>query len=1476
MKKRRSIAIACTALVLSCLTVLGTNAQTLTEAGRLLLKYDVNEDGRVTIADVATILDYMANNCGHEERVVKGKAATCFEDGLSDGSVCNLCGETLKMQQVLPKGHTYGEDGICTGCGLSMTAELDEHGFSYTLAPDGTYYILSSVGRNKDAVVTVPESYNGLPVKAVGIGAFYECTYLEEVVLPESVSAIGTAAFYGCTALRQVNLPQGLLYIGYASFKDCKSLESLSIPVGVMDIPDSAFENCSSLDELTLHSFVETVGKRAFYGCDGLSFVKVGVGVRSFGKEAFGGCSALERVEILDVAGWCEVTFESYDANPLYYAKNLYLNGSAISTLEIPDGVTDISAFAFENAENVTALSLPDGMFSIGKSAFSGCTMLKTVRLPYGLYSIGDSAFSFCGSLTRLSLPESLNDVGSYAFYRCGSLKSVYLPLELDVIESYLFAGCSALTRLYLPDETRTIGEGAFSGCTALSDLELPRGLEEIGKEAFYGCVDLAYVSFYDGLLTVGQGAFGGCASIEEVEIETLAGWCAISFASADANPLYYARLLIADGEEVADPIIPRGVKEIGSYAFCAFPLTALELPRGLVRIGDHAFDGCDRLLRVTAEQGLSFVGDEAFARCTALSEISLPKGLTTLGKGAFWGCAALEEVTLQGGLTVLEENTFADCTKLSAVTLPDGVVHIGDKAFYQCGALSQMPLPQALSSIGKKAFYGCAQLSSVTLPDGLTAVGDDAYYGCTGLTEVQITDLLSYCEILFGTIHSNPLYYASALYLGGTKVTVLNIPEGTLFVGDYAFANYTPFKTVTLPVSLTRIGDCAFMNCTAVATVSLYDQVTELGSYAFYGCTALKNLRLSSALTEIGGSAFEGCARITKITLPEKLSAVGSRAFAGCTAAVIPTLPKGLAFVGDGAFGGCQLPDALYIPEGLMVLGEGAFGGCTTISDMYCPFEAEPLGWANDWNGSTADVHFLPYWSMDGGTVVVHTPVTDKGYAATCTENGLTDGAHCADCGAVLVAQQIIPALGGAHQYEDGVCTLCGAKEPCIWTLENGLLTVTGKGAVTASDATAYPWYERRNEITEIVVTGDITEIGAFAFSGCEQVTKITLGEKVTVIGQDAFSYNTSLKELVFLAPVTYVGQGTVYLCTSLEKVTLTGQTKSAFLQIATVYPYNSAYEEVTKWVAEKETVGPVDLVVKGDGWEYLAYEESGSGLTATAPSGWLDKTDSAAWTTGTAPFNGDTFGYACFSAYLRKTFTLENAEDLKELTMQIIYDENPTVYLNGQLLWSAEGYFDSGYVAVNLNDKLSLLKEGENVLCVTFSNVYGGSTFDMALTCSDISIVVDEDGHVVAEDATCQGIASVGLVNDAKNVLDGDANTVCGYGWDASIEQSITVTFKETVLVDSVYLQCKNEGTTTHNDGITRGTYDVYLICGDTQTKINSAPVLARTDVDGGATVTLDAGVEATGIKIVITSWQGSAWACLADVIVSGREIA
>lgn len=296
------------------------------------------------------------------------------------------------------------------------------------------------------------------------------------------------------------------------------------------------------------------------------------------------------------------------------------------------------------------------------------------------------------------------------------------------------------------------------------------------------------------------------------------------------------------------------------------------------------------------------------------------------------------------------------------------------------------------------------------------------------------------------------------------------------------------------------------------------------------------------------------------------------------------------------------------------------------------------------------------------------------------------------------------------------------------------------------------------------------------------------------------------------------------------------------------------------------------IELLAKGAEWEYVVYKESSTGLTTSAPEGWLNKADSAEWTKGNAPFTctlytnasaNTKFPFDYFNAFIRTTFNLDDASKITCLTLNVKYDENPVIYINGQQVWSATGYKDNTYTAISLYGFSDYLKNGENTVCVNFSNINGGAVFDMDLIGETSE--TDADGYLYAQNASSTGFVYYGN-NDPSNVLDGNADTVCGSNWNSAEKQSVTVSYTDTKLIAEIYIQCKNEGIPENNE--IWGTYDLYAILNGIDTKIAS-DVPALPDVKGGQTVKFDKPYKADAIKAVITSWNGSAWACVADLM-------
>ncbi len=262
----------------------------------------------------------------------------------------------------------------------------------------------------------------------------------------------------------------------------------------VTGIGEGAFDFCTSLTSVIIPDGVTSIGERAFSSCTSLASVTIPNSVTSIGERAFSSCTSLTSVYITDIAAWCNISFGGDSANPLYYAKNLYLNGKLVTNLVIPNSVSSIGNYAFSNCTSLTSVTIPDSVTSIGNSAFYKCTSLTSVTIPDSVTSIGSSAFYYCDGLTSITIGNSVTSIGYCTFF-C----------------------CDGLTSITIPDSVTSIGNGAFFWCTNIISVIFGNSVTSIGNSAFLNCESLTSVTIPDSVTSIDQEAFSGCNALKDI-----------------------------------------------------------------------------------------------------------------------------------------------------------------------------------------------------------------------------------------------------------------------------------------------------------------------------------------------------------------------------------------------------------------------------------------------------------------------------------------------------------------------------------------------------------------------------------------------------------------------------------------------------------------------------------------------------------------------------------------------------------------------------------------------------------------------------------------------------------------------------------------------------------------------------------------------------------------------------------------------
>ena len=562
---------------------------------------------------------------------------------------------------------------------------------------------------------------------------YFNNELVTEVIIPDNVTTINTYAFYNYDMLTSVKIPSTVKTINKSAFANCSGLTDLTIKEGILTLDSFVFSNCDALTGVTIPSSIKNIGTNVFEYCDALTKVVFAEGCTTTGVKTFYSCSALKEVVLPTSMNSISTTAFEYcnaltsiivdNENQQYssedgvlFNKNkttliLYPIGKPETSYTIPDGVTTLQKYAFENSI-LKSVVVPTSMSQIYGYAFCECDNFTDIYYK-GTKSQWDAitkddyydeylgeAIIHCGypagdyEYTVISETDRTIRIDKYNLY--DSSTELVIPSVIDgytVIEigPSVFEGRTQFTNIVIPDSVTKIYERAFYNCTGLKKIEIPNSVTEISADAFYGCANLEKVLLNDCIKKIDIAAFNKCSSLNDVYyIGNEAQWNSITI-DADNEPLIsstkhfeYTVDYVSDSGTCGDNL---------TWKFNAFTGTLTISGEGPMY--DYSVPSWNvygsEIENIVICEGVTSIGECAFYNCTTFTNISMADSVTTIGFQAFYNCNGLTDIVIGKGVKVLGYYTFYCCKSLKTITFDKNVKRIHQYVVGSCSNLTDV-----------------------------------------------------------------------------------------------------------------------------------------------------------------------------------------------------------------------------------------------------------------------------------------------------------------------------------------------------------------------------------------------------------------------------------------------------------------------------------------------------------------------------------------------------------------------------------------------------------------------------------------------------------------------------------------------------------------------------------------------------------------------------------------------------------------
>ena len=357
---------------------------------------------------ITSIGDRAFRRCSSLESIEIPESVTSIEYRVFEG--CNSL-ETMTIPNSVTRIHWY----TFSGCSSLKSVEIPESVISIEYPAFEGCSSLTSINVDEGNEKYISEDgilFDKAKSKIVEYPAGKKD--IKEYTIPNTVTSIESGAFEDCNSLESITIPSSVTSIGSVTFSGCSSLESIVIPEGVISIENYTFQGCSSLESIKIPEGITSIGRETFDGCNSLTSINIPEGVTSIGDWAFRGCSNLESINV-DVNNKNYMSEDGILFNKLQTEILKYPEGKKEKEYIIPEKVTSIGDYAFNECSSLKSINIPEGVTSIGRYAFSGCSSLKNITIPSSVTSIEERAFYECSSLKDINIPSSVINIGGIA-----------------------------------------------------------------------------------------------------------------------------------------------------------------------------------------------------------------------------------------------------------------------------------------------------------------------------------------------------------------------------------------------------------------------------------------------------------------------------------------------------------------------------------------------------------------------------------------------------------------------------------------------------------------------------------------------------------------------------------------------------------------------------------------------------------------------------------------------------------------------------------------------------------------------------------------------------------------------------------------------------------------------------------------------------------------------------------------------------